>query len=247
MKKVANGNTAIGVNQAIINYLLEQNQNHKSGSQFLDSGSALDLPCGHGDFLLALKEHFPGLSVQGKDLYETPLPEAKPFFTQAGVDQWAPHSGQKFDLISCISGVMVFDNIVAFIEQCSAHLKPGGTYVITNDNVLTARDRVSWLLWGRLRRFKKFYNLDEGNWNVVLIQALVRFCIKNDIEIQKIEYVTIRWEDLFFAPLAILLYPLQVLSLFKAPAYLPLSLRYQMFSFKSLMARHYIIYGKKKS
>ncbi len=247
MNKVADGNTAVGVNQAIINYLLAQALTEKKASRLSHLTSALDLPCGQGHFMLALKSQFPNLQVKGKDLYATPLLEAKPYFSQEGVDQWSSHKGEKFDLITCISGVMVFDNIVSFFEQCASHLNADGTFIVTNDNVLTIRDRISWLLWGRLRRFKKFYDMNEGNWNVVLIQALVRFYIKNGIEIQKIEYVTVRWEDLLFAPLAVLLYPLQLVTLRRAPSEIPFSLRLQMCSLKSLFARHYIIYGKKRS
>ena len=241
MNKIADGNTAIGVNQAIINFLLSL-----GALQVSNLKRALDLPCGEGKFMMGLKATFPNVEILGKDLYAKPIAEAKPYFLQQGVDQWAAHSGQKFDLITCISGVMVFDNLVPFFQQCSSHLNSNGIFIVTNDNVMTLRDRLSWLLWGRMRRFKKFYDLNEGNWNLVLIQALVRFYLLNDFEIKKIEYVSTRWEDWLLAPVALLLYPLQLLTLRKGPAEISWSMRLQMYSWKSLFARHYIIYGVKK-
>jgi hypothetical protein len=242
MIKIADGNTAVGVNQRIIDFLLSREQLTPG---FLNK--ALDLPCGEGKFMVGLKDCFPGVQVQGKDLYSTPIPEAKPFFFRAGVDRWETHQPGEFDLITCISGVMVFDDLDRFFNSCSSHLKDDGWLIVTNDNVMTLRDRLSWLLWGRLRRFKKFYDLHEGNWNVVLIQALVRLLQRNNLTIEKIEYVNARWEDWIFAPLAVVLYPLQLWTLRKAPPSIPMNLRRQMFSWQSFFARHYVIYAQKRT
>jgi spermidine synthase len=62
----------------------------------------------------------------------------------------------KFDLVLSVSGVMEFDNTLQFFEQCKNHLKEGGTLMVTNDNVVSLRDRLSYFWLGKVRPYQVF-------------------------------------------------------------------------------------------
>ncbi len=240
LNQIEKGNTQIGVNAAVILFLLEE----KKGGAPVDS--LFDIPCGEGQFLRAVKKFFPDLKVRGQDLYTTPHPEIQSAIIKADAKDFSHLHGEKFDVITSISGVMVFDDVSGLFQRCSAHLNPGGILVVTNDNILTLRDRFSFLLFGRLRRFKLLYSPTEGNWNVVLIQGLWKQFISNNFVIEKVEYTSLRLEDYLLMPFALIIYPLQVLYLLLSKGEMSLHDRFRLFSFKSLVARHYVIFGRKK-
>lgn len=50
----------------------------------------------------------------------------------------------KFDLVLSVSGVMEFDNTLQFFEQCKNHLNVGGMFLVSNDNLMSVRDRLSF-------------------------------------------------------------------------------------------------------
>ena len=115
----------------------------------------LDLPCGNLEFLTYVGQLFPRATLSGADIAApaTTNPAVSFVATDLTKDFQLP-AQPAFDLITSISGVMMFGNTLSFVRNCVARLKPGGTIVITNDNSATVIDRVAYLLFGRYRLFK---------------------------------------------------------------------------------------------
>ena len=234
--QIEKGNTQLGVNAEVFRHL-----DHKPESDF----ALLDVPCGQGSFLRAVRDHFPRAKIQGIDLFEQPYDDIKEFFVRGSSADWSFAEGRKFDVITCISGVMCFDNVSDFFQKASMHLNPGGRLIVTNDNVLTIRDRLSFLFLGRVRRFKKLYSETEGNWNILLIQALWKLYRLNGFEVRDVEYTSRRGEDYLLAPLILVLYPIELLSLWLTKSPIPLKMRLKLFPPWMLISRHYVMVGIK--
>ena len=187
--EVERGNTQDGVNQKVLS-LLPNNSNLK----------LLDFPCGQGAFLRAVQKKYPKGLFKGSDPFAEPYPEIKNIFYQKMSHDWSFLEGEKLDAITCISGVMCFDRISDYFLMAHSHLNSGGLLIVTNDNVITLRDRLSFLFFGRVKRFKKFFCMHEGNWNLVLIQALWKQFRINGFELASVHYTTRRFTDYFFFP-----------------------------------------------
>lgn len=235
---IEKGNTQLGVNAEVFRHL---------GVQEKPGFAILDIPCGQGSFLRAIRDHYRQAQPQGVDLFEQPFEDIKEFFVRGSSADWSFAQGRTFDVITCISGVMCFDNISEFFEKASAHLNPGGRLIVTNDNILTIRDRLSFLLLGRVRRFKKIYSETEGNWNVMLIQALWKLYRQNGLEVLDVQYTSRRGEDYLLAPLILLFYPIEFLSLCLTKSTMPFGMRLKLFSPWMLISRHYVMVGVKST
>ncbi len=236
---IEKGNTQKDVNKSIIRFLTGYYPNTS------DLKSVFDAPCGQGEFLRSLKRFFPNTHVEGQDLFASPLPEIAQNFLRGDLRNTFLNKTDKFDVITCISGVMVFDHVSGFVEKAEKHINPGGLLIVTNDNVLTLRDRLSFLFFGRLKRFKLGYSVQEGNWNVMLIQGLWKLLRMNKFEVLKVEYTSFYAEDLVFAPVALVLYPLWWLYIRFSKGEMDQKTRRELFPLSSLLSRHYIIYARK--
>lgn len=206
----------------------------------------LDLPCGEKTFLSYLKALFPNARLSGADIVTPKLIEDINFQKMDLTRDFTLQEGQKFDLITSISGVMMFSNTKSFIENCSSRLKNGGMLVLTNDNSSTIIDRLSFLLIGRLRQFRLVFEDNEAMTQNLPIQELVRLMRNNGIEVQKIQYTSFYLKDLKYLPFVLLFAPIQMLYLGLVKTTLPKSLIRQMFNPKQFLYKHYIIYGVKK-
>lgn len=231
--QVPHSRTQKGVNQVVFHHI-----------QPLLEGKSLkilDLPCGEGEFISFLKSQYPQHSYFGSD-YEVPQKKMEFSFSQMNASQISPEKiPSALDLVVCISGVMAFDGVSNFFESLKQNLKPGGTFVVTNDNVMTVRDRLSFLFFGRLKRFQLVFKTWEGNWNVILIQALWMLAARNGFKLEKVEYTSFYWEDLIFLPLALLFYPFTLVKALTSKSEMPTELRKSLFSIKSLLFRHYVL------
>ncbi|MFD1470714.1 class I SAM-dependent methyltransferase [Hymenobacter caeli] len=240
-KAVPRGNTQINVNREVLRYLLER-------SGLGPASRALDAPCGKGEFLAVLRRCWPGATLAACDL----LPEGPPVpglrYQQTDLTQpFDLSEGQPFDLVTSISGVMMFGNTRNFVASCAAQLRPGGVLIMTNDNILAMRDRVSYLLLGRVRHFPLLFDTDENMPQLVQQQELKRLFEVNDVELQEVIYTALYPKDWLFMPLALLLYPVQWLYLRRLPHGTSQKLRHQMFGLSSLLKRHYIFIGRKRA
>lgn len=233
LDSVPKGNTCHGVNRAIVEHLMSR------GSA--SAGMAiLDVPCGNGELVGVLRHFFPAARVQGGDLSLAPgAPEGC-----CVVDASRPFSvpGEKFDVICCVSGIMEFDNTLQFFESCRRHLAPNGLFIVTNDNVVSVRDRLAYLALGKTRRFELFGAPDQPTWKLVPLQNLLRILHDAGFAVRAIRYVSIRLKDWAMLPLALLLWPGQWLHANFARGPMPRARRTMMFPFRALLCRHYLVF-----
>ena len=205
----------------------------------------MDLPCGSAIFLEYLRKLFPEATLYGADIKDiTRQPEVH-FVKMDLTKDFALASEKKFDLITSISGVMMFGNTLRFILNCSERLKKDGTFIITNDNSSTIIDKLAFLFLGRHRIFKPVYEDSEGLTQNIPIQELCRLLRTNGLTIEKIVYTSFYLKDIIYAPLAILVYSIQWLYIRTYKTNLPPHLKWQMFSFKHYFCKHYIIVARK--
>jgi SAM-dependent methyltransferase len=237
--KIERGETQKDVNSTLLNeltHIIDQNEAIK----------VLDLPCGTGQFLNYIKLLYPKAKLHGIDIEKGLKTEGIEFVQSDLSRNFNMSEEEQFDLITSVSGVMMFENTKFFIENCSKRLKKGGKFILTNDNSATIIDRLSFIILGRTRQFRIIYENDEGLKQNLSIQYLVRIMRLNNIEIQKVTYTSFYPKDLIYLPIALLCAPFQYLYLKRVKTELPASLVKQMFSFKQYLYKHYILYGVKK-
>ena len=232
---VPGGCTSPGVNREIIEHLLARGDG-------LAGKALLDIPCGTGELILALRRFFPKAEIKGCDL-TPPAGLAPGDFEPADAARSFPvFDGRQFDCILCVSGVMEFDNTLAFFESCHARLRGNGELIVTNDNLSAVRDRALLLLLGKTHRFPLYTLPGDPTWKAIPIQNLVRLLLEAGFEIRKIRHVLSGWRDWCWLPLAALLYPILALHRRVNRGSMPQALRRAMFPFRSLLSRHYVIY-----
>lgn len=237
MNQVPHGNTQKNVSEAVYNALLPSLES-------TDTRVLVDIPCGDGSFAEYVQRNHPNISVVAADIKVEAATKLKHFYRSDIIHFLKYLCPRKVDVITCISGVMCFDKMEDLFLQLSKVLKNNGTLIITNDNVHTIRDRLSFFMFGYFKRFKPFYKKNEGIWNVVLPQEIVMHLEKNEFKDIQIKYTSTYYEDILFFPLAVLLFPICVLGLLpKANWNLKTVLK--IYPFKSLIGRHYIVTAKK--
>ncbi len=244
MAKAPRGNTQKGVNQAVFEFL----------EDFFDSKRSFilsDAPSGNGELSLFLHSQFPNARFSLCDAFAAGPQgtDARSIsFQKADIHQYyrSQPSGT-FDAILCISGVMCFDGIENLIHEIHRSLKPGELLIITNDNIMTVRDRINFMFLGSFKRFKLLSSLNEGNWNVILPQALRMLFKRYGFHGVQVRYTSFYFEDIVWLPLALLIYPLfRAASLISGGDWNFKELK-AFFPFRSLICRHYVIVGIKKS
>jgi len=236
---IERGETQKNVNRAVLE-MLDANLDKSKSLKMLD------LPCGKGKFLSYCKQLFPGNELHGADIVELDKSNGIQFHQMDLTQDFTLPEGSSFDVVTSISGVMMFENTRNFIENCSNLLKKDGTFVVTNDNSATIIDKLSFLLLGRTRQFRLVYEDDEGLKQNLSIQALVRMVRNADIEITDIRYTSFYPKDLIFLPLILLVAPFKYWHLSRSKANLPEELTKKMYNFRHFLCKHYIIMGKKK-
>ncbi len=238
LANIPRGRTSRGVHKAIIAYL------HEFGETF--AGQAmLDIPCGTGSFLSSLRRFFPKTLLRGCDLHQ-PIHVAEKNFSQIDANQpFTVFPDTPFDFIFSISGVMEFDNTLQFFTQCHNHLREGGVFVVTNDNVAGVRDRLSYFWYGKPKQYSLFVTQDQPTWKVIPLSNMIRILRDAGFRIQAIRYVSLRWKDWLLLPLAALIYPIQLLHMRKISSSKSSTLLHEMYPFRALLSRHYIIICKK--
>ena len=240
LEAVQRGNTAPGVNRLIIEQLISKWDAEQPGN-------LLDIPCGEGLFLDSVLRLLPGLKTFGADI-RTPKSGFQHEYVQIDASRQASlFEGKKFQIITCISGVMEFDNTLSFFERLREQLDVGGQLIVSNDNLLSVRDRILYLLFGRHRQYKMAIPNDAPTWKIVPLQNLLRIMFEADLKVVEIKYVPPKTSDLLWSPLAALIYPFQYLYLRFAETSQDLSLKRSMFPFVSLLSRHYIVVCRPKA
>ena len=244
LASVPRGNTQKHVNRDVLAYLLR----HQAERLRQPTVRWLDLPCGQGEFLSQVRRFFAQPQLWGADVRPTPPPVPGGLAGYEATDlsrQFPFEPGPEFDVITSISGIMCFANTAQFVGNCARRLRPGGLLLVSNDNCLSLRDRLSYLFSGRVRRFRLLFEPDEGNFQLVQHQELKRLFDINGIRLTRVVYTARYTEDLLYLPLALLLWPWQWWQLRRSRSTTDWELRRQLFGFKSLLYRHYFFVGEK--
>jgi len=234
--QIPKGNTQLGVLQKIYDFLAPLDLKPKH---------ILDIPCGKGEFVELLKQLYPQAEVSGVDLFENPMPQIEKNFIRSDMRIWDFAQEKKYDLIFSVSGVMQCDDLFGFFEKAKKHLSDDGYFIVTNDHVMTIRDRLSFFFFGEVKRFRKYFSKDEGNWNLVLIPALLKHFENQDFKDIQIHYCSIKPEDLIFLIFFPFFFVLDLFPLFLSKSNWSLKKRLRMYPWKSYIYRHYFISGKK--
>ena len=228
--KIERGNTVAGVNETIIKLLVSLDTDFANQN-------LLDVPCGEGEFIRALKNYFPLARVAGADL-KPPRENSGDFFSIDARRSFEFPAEKKFSVITCISGVMEFDNTLSFFEQLKNSLSEQGLLIVTNDNLLTVRDRLLYLFFGRTRQYKSFIGLSQPTWKQLSLQNLRRILWEADCEVREIHYAPVSHKEWIWLPLALPLYFLQRLYLKTSEKSSELN---ETLPLASLLSRHYVL------
>lgn len=238
--KVERGETQKDVNTSVLKELVKRIDNSKVIK-------AIDLPCGNGGFLKYIHTLFPKAELSGADIIlPSNAPEGTKCYRIDLTKDFDIPQEEKFDLVTSISGVMMFGNTQNFIENCSHRLQTGGLLVITNDNASTIIDRLAFLFLGRHRQFPLVFEDSQGITQNIPIQELVRLLRASNFEIDKVEYTAFYKKDLKYLPFVLLFAPFQFLYKKTLKTDIKQSVINQMFGLKQYLHKHYIIYAIKK-
>lgn len=236
--KIVRGQTQKHVNDTILHDLYNR-FSKESAISFLD------LPCGNMEFLKYVKTLFPSAEVTGADIFRPDLADQINFQQMDLTEDFNLPDDKQYGVVSSISGVMMFSNTLRFIKNCTEKLKNGGTFILTNDNNATIRDRLAYFFLGRFRIFNLVFEDQEVMTENVPIHELVRLMRLHNIRIDQITYTSFYPVDVLLMPFALIAYATQWLYLKKLKTQLPTTLVWQMYPFKHLLCRHYIINGTK--
>lgn len=234
LEKIPRGNTCSGVNRTIIEYLLASERDFP-GKNFLD------IPCGAGDFLKAVRDFFPGSKTVGADINPPSKDFPHEFVRIDARDGVRIGAERKFDVITSISGVMEFDNTLFFFKQLKEYLNEKGFLVVTNDNLLSVRDRLLYVLFGRVKQYRLFIGNDEPTWKMIPLQNLLRILTEAGFERIEIKYVPVKPAEWLWLPAAVLIYIFQFLYLQLAETKVPTAEKHTLYPFSSLLSRHYVL------
>ncbi|HEV8590463.1 MAG TPA: methyltransferase domain-containing protein [Pyrinomonadaceae bacterium] len=234
LDQIPRGNTCPGVNRLIIERLLSAFPEDKVYK-------LLDVPCGGGEFLDAVKDFFPAAITFGADNADPSTSFSHAFLRSDAAGGSAIQSEEKFDVITCISGVMEFDNTLSFFRRLRSVADSGAILFVTNDNLVSVRDRFLYLLFGRLRQYRLAIPPGAPTWKILPLQNLMRILIDADFEILRIEYVSPKPSDWIWSPLAALVFAFQYAYTKFGETRFASTPTTQMFPFNSLLSRHYVV------
>ena len=136
---------------------------------------------------------------------------------------------------------MEFDNTLSFFERLKESLAENGLLVVTNDNLLSVRDRILYLLFGRFRQYRLFIQTNEPTWKILSLHNLLRILSEAGFSIAEIKYVPTKKSEWIWLPFALPIYTFQYLYLRFGEKEIPFAEKYKLYPFSSLLARHYIV------
>ena len=229
---IPRGDTCPGVNRAIIELLISLERDF-AGESFLD------VPCGRGEFLDTIRRVFPDARTIGADKVRHQS-FAHEFF------QFDAESGKGLDdikdcsVVTCISGVMEFDNTLAFFRSLERLSGDNALIIVTNDNLLTVRDRLLYALFGRFGQYRSIPGRRGPTWKMIHLSNLERLLNDAGFRVKEVRYVIANWTTWLWLPLAVPLYLIQLLYFLAAERDIPFHATLRFFPFVSTLARHYL-------
>lgn len=238
MNEMKIGNTQRGVSLGVMETLQRRLGEKAHTSSAL---SMVDVPCGEGEFAQYAVSKVPSLKIVGVDFFANAAGKVQQFFKLRAQEYFRSQKPSDLDVVTCISGVMCFDGIEELFHQFYESLKSGGLVIVTNDNFMTLRDRFNFFFFGRFKRFKLCYDVNEGNWNSISPQGIWMLLERQKFKKIEVKYTSVYPEDYLFLPLALVVYPVFFAYLLLHKSRMPKDQRLVLFPFKSLLARHYIV------
>ncbi|MFT3745643.1 MAG: methyltransferase domain-containing protein [Pyrinomonadaceae bacterium] len=226
LERIPRGNTCKGVNRLVIERLLGELPDRTQRT-------LLDVPCGNGEFLDTAAGFFPEMETAGADLRE-PVGDFTHRFIPFNGEKPSALIGERFDVVTCISGVMEFDNTLSFFEHVRTTLDNDGVFIVTNDNILSVRDRLMYLLSGRFGQYPFRAVRDGSAWKIVPAQNLVQLLDDAGFEVKDLEYVPVLGANWIWTVLALPLFLIQAMR--KSTA-----IERKIFTLRSFLSRHYVI------
>lgn len=169
----------------------------------------VDIPSGHGAFVLRLKDH--GFDdIVAVDI-DNILDFSHKQFLVGDMTQSLPLADASVDTLVCIDGIEHIDEQFQFIKEVARVLKTNGELVISTPNISSLRSRWRWLMSGHHNKCKA--PLDEKNPNPLhhigmISMSEIRYLLHtNNLHIQSITTNRIKpasWLYLVVAPLSFL-------------------------------------------
>jgi hypothetical protein len=236
---IPRGDTCPNVNRTIIEYLT-------SSSIDFRGKTALDIPCGNGDFLDALKTFFPETRTIGADKAE-PDDFAHQFRQFDARESGTLRNLEKCDLITCISGVMEFDNTLGFFRTLRQIASENALLFVTNDNLLTVRDRSLYFLFGRFGQYKTVPEKRGSTWKILHLADLERILSESGFTVREVRYVVGSWTSWLWLPLTLPVYAAQLFYFILFEKEISFTKKQNYFPFISLLARHYLFVCERDS
>ena len=86
-----------------------------------------------------------------------------------------------------------------------------------------------------------FVDIDAPTWKVIPLYNLMRILTMAGFRVRRLQYVSAGWKDWLLLPLALLVYPLQLLYIRLTRNPMPLSQKHRMYPFRSLLCSHYVV------
>jgi len=229
---IPRGDTCPGVNRAVLEHLLSLERDF-AGELFLD------VPCGRGDFLDTIHLIFPAARTLGADKVRHES-FAHQFY------EFDAESGKGLDgigecsVVTCISGVMEFDNTLAFFRSLRRLFDDSALLIVTNDNLLTVRDRLLYAFFGRFGQYRSMPGRRGPTWKMLHLSNLERLLDDAGFRVDKVRYVVGSWTAWLWLPLAVPLYLAQLLYFLTAEHDIPFDTKRRYYPFVSTLARHYL-------
>jgi 2-polyprenyl-3-methyl-5-hydroxy-6-metoxy-1,4-benzoquinol methylase len=222
---VPRGDTCPGVNR-IIAELLSRRFARDASFQLLD------IPCGSGDLLAWVARAFSNAAATGCDIVP-PSAIDPDHFVEMDLSRADPSQlGETaFDVVTCVSGVMEFANTRAFLDTIRRVIRDDGVLYLTNDNLLTVKDRLLYLLGGRFAQYRYDYGSDLPTWKIMPLQNLLRTVTDAGFRIDDLIYAPRSLSDKLWAPIALPLFAVQKLT----------SANREYLPYESMTSRHYVL------
>ncbi len=196
--------------------------------------SLLDVPCGRGNLLRHVTKTFPYSTTVGADI-AIPADLNTRSVRIDGAHSTLSEMGEIFDVVTCVSGVMEFGNTLAFFEDVRSVIANDGLLLVTNDNLLTVRDRILYFLGGRFGQYPLDLEHETPTWQITPVQNIVRVLRDAGFKIESLSFVPVRKANWLWLPLALPLFIANRLRAKVPPAFGELR------SLRSLMSRHYVL------
>ena len=179
MKKINNifipkWNTERKVNYNIIKWILKNN---------LKNLDILDVPSWNADLIKTINKIDNSIikkwTLIDKYVFPNDLESKFLYYNSDFSEIWK--FNEKFDLVFSVSWVMEFDNISLFIKNLKKSLKKGWKIIITNDNVISLKDRLLYLFFWKIRRFRLFLEPNQPTFHNIPIQEIYKYLIENGL------------------------------------------------------------------